>query len=73
MERLIDKVMKSIKIKCIEILTNGSLNITVKSLMESRQVFLYKKDYKSLELAQKQKNISKFEISNNFHKTHYKF
>ena len=65
--------MKFIKIKSIEILTNGSLNITVKSLMESKQIFLYKKDYKSLELAQKQKNISKFEISNNFYKTHYKF
>ena len=64
--------MKFIKIKSIEILTNGSLNITVKSLMESKQIFLYKKDYKSLELAKKQKNISTFEISNNFYKTHYK-
>ena len=65
--------MKFIKIKSIEILTNGSLNFTVTGLMDSGQVFFYKKDYKSLELAQKQKNISKFEISDNFYLARYKF
>ena len=65
--------MKFIKIKSIEILTNGSLNFTITGLMQPGQTFLYKKDYKSLEFAQKQKNISKFELSNNFYKSHYKF
>ena len=65
--------MKFIKIKSIEILTNGSLNFTITGLMQPGQTFFYKKDYKSLEFAQKQKNISKFELSNNFYKSHYKF
>jgi hypothetical protein len=71
--KLIDKGMKFIKIKSVEILTNGSLNFTATGCMGSGQTIFYKKDYKSLEFAQKQKNISKFEVSNNFYKTHYKF
>ena len=65
--------MKFIKIKSIEILTNGSLNFKITGLITPGQTFLYKKDYKSLEFAQKQKNILKFEVSNNVYKTYYKF
>ena len=65
--------MKFIKIKSVEILTNGSLNLTKTGFVKPGQTFFYKKDYKSLEFAQKQKNISKFELSNNFYKSHYKF
>ena len=65
--------MKFIKIKSLEILTNGSLNFTTTGLIKSGQTFFYKKDYKSLEFYQKQKNISKFEVSNNLYKTYYKF
>ena len=64
--------MKFIVIKSLEILTNGSLNFIKTSCIKTGQTLIYKKDYKSLELSQKQKNISKFEISNNFYKTHYK-
>jgi hypothetical protein len=64
--------MKFIKIKSLEILTNGSLNFIQTGLIKLGQTLIHKKDYKSLELSQKQKNISKFEISNNFYKTHYK-
>jgi hypothetical protein len=71
--KLIDKGMKFIKIKSVEILTNGSLNFIRTNFGVSGQTIFYKKDYKSLEFAQKQKNISKFEVSNNFYKTHYKF
>jgi hypothetical protein len=65
--------MKFIKIKSVEIFTNGSLNFNTTGLISTGQTFFYKKDYKSLEFAQKQKNISKFEVSNNSYKTYYKF
>ena len=65
--------MKFIKIKSVEILTNGSLNFTTTGLLRPGQTICYKKDYKSLEFAQKQKNIFKLEMANNFYKTHYKF
>lgn len=71
--KLTDKNMKFIKIKSVEIFTNGSLNLTTTNCTGSGQTIFYKKDYKTLEFAQKQKNISKFEVSNNFYKTHYKF
>ena len=73
MGKLIDKVMKFIEIKSIEILTNGSLNFTAIGLTRPGQTFFYKKDCKSFDFVQTQKNISKFELSNNFYKTQYKF
>lgn len=65
--------MKFIKIKSIEILTNGSLNLTKTGFAKPGQIFFYKKDYKNLEFFQKQKNFSKIEVSNNCYKTYYKF
>lgn len=65
--------MKLIKIKSIEILTNGSLNITQTSLLSPKQIIIYKKDYKSLKFYKKIKNISNFKMSNKFYKTQYKF
>jgi hypothetical protein len=65
--------MAFIKIKSVEILTNGSLNFANTGLRRLVQIIFYKKDYKSLEFAQKQQNISNFEVSNNLYKTYYKF
>ena len=64
--------MKFIKIKSIEILTNGSLNFNKSGFMKYTQVLVYKKDYKNLTFANKTQTISKFETSNNVFKTHYK-
>lgn len=65
--------MKFIKNRGIEVLTNGSLNFISSNLFMREQIFLYKKDYKSLLYAKKNKSILKFDASENFYKNHYKF
>lgn len=64
--------MKFSKIKSIEILTNGSLNFDKTGFIRPEQVLVNKKDYKNLLFVQKTQTISKFEVSNNVYKTHYK-
>ena len=64
--------MKFIKLKSIEILTNGSLNFTKTSFIKSYQISMHKKDYKSLSLTQKTKEILKYKSFNNFYRAHYK-
>lgn len=65
--------MKFIKLKSIEILTNGSINFNKTAFIKAKQVYIYKKDVKSLILIHKVKNFSNYKSSNNIYKTHYKF
>lgn len=63
--------MKFIKTKSVEILTNGSLNFT-ESLTIPKQLFVYKKDHKSMNFSQKFKNTSNNEKYNSAYKNYYK-
>ena len=64
--------MKFIKIKSVEILTNGSLNFNTTGFIRPGQTLIFKQDYKSLDLSQKQKNRFKFDTYSKSYKTHYK-
>ena len=68
--KLIDKkTMKFIKIRSIEILTNGCLNLSSNNL---KQITVYEKDYKNLTLAKKLTKEKNLSFSHNLYKSKYR-
>ena len=65
--------MKLIKIKTIEISTNGCLIFFYANPSKLIQVKTHVKDYKNLSFTQKQKKNIKTVFSKNFYKKKYKF
>ena len=67
------KVAEFMKIKKIEVFTNGSVNFNDFCFTLPGQVILNKKDHKNIAFTQKNKAVSNFELNKNFYKAYYKF
>lgn len=64
--------MKFIKTKSIEILTNGSINLT-EILTFPKQISVFKKDYKNLNFSKKTRTILNNKKYSSLYKNYYKF
>lgn len=68
--------MKTISIKTLEILTDGSLNFCYKNLNSAKQTLFYEKDYKTSTFSKKlfkKQTAYNHNLSPNSYKLKYKF